>query len=1172
MEVLEVGERELGILRHIGRSLRFHWRSHLPVILGVMIATATLTGALLVGDSMRASLREAALARLGNVSHALGGRGFFRAELADLLNVDLQSSKSGGRAVPAILLRGSVTHAGTGSRVNRIDVLGVDDRLWAIAGDASSPPCSMPVGRFVILNAPLAGELGAKPGDEVLVRVARPSPVSMETLLGRRDDLSVAMRLTVHSVLAVEDVGGFSLEQRQALPQSVWIPLAVLQRALDLPGRVNAILIEAAPGPHVSLAGTVGFLKRALHQRLELADLGLRLRQDPERRIITLESDGFLIAPPVERAALAAGEALRVPATPVLTYLANAIGIVPEEESRPAVLPMVPYSTVTALDTAAVTLLGLRQLDGSPGSELREGDILLNEWAAGDLGAKTGDRIRLTYYVAEPFGRLEERDHTFLLRGVLAMDERAADPVFTPDYPGITDAKSLSVWDPPFPVDLTRVRDRDEEYWDRYRAAPKAFVALAQGRTLWTDRHESLGQSTSIRFVPPDGAELSAVAEAVERELRRNLEPAAVGVVFEPVRERALEASTGSADFGMLFLCFSFFLIVSAVLLVALLFRLATERRAGEVGLLLAVGFARPVVVRVFLVEGLVIATLGAAAGLVLSLAYAWLMLVGLESWWAIGSTSPFLRLHAPAATLAVGFGGSLVVALISIALAIRSLGHASVRSLLAGAVAIDSAVPPRRGKGLVAAAGLGAFGGAITLIGLSAGGILLPPAIAFFCGGAALVVAALCAFRAWLHRDRAAVIWRRGAAALLVLGARNALRHPGRSLLVAGILASATFVITALGAFRVDPEAPAGDRQAGTAGFTMMGESTIPLPYDLGTQTGREALGLNDTAGALLEGAAVLSFRLRSGDETSCRSLYRAAMPRIIGAPDAMLERGGFVFADRLPASAFVGAEAPDGAGPPVDANPWTLLKQTFPDGAIPVIGDEASVKWQLHSGLGEDWSITDESGNPVRLRFVALLAGSALQDELIVAEKSFVRLFPSLSGYSFFLIDVPESRAAEVGRTLERDLHSFAFDALPSIQRLAGYLAVQNTYLTTFQTLGGLGLVLGSVGLAVVLLRNIWERRGELALMRSLGFSSGMLARMVLAETALLVLVGLAAGALPALVAIAPHVASRPGDVPWAVMGLTLLGVFVAGMGAATLALASALRAPLLPALRNE
>ena len=67
----------------------------------------------------------------------------------------------------------------------------------------------------------------------------------------------------------------------------------------------------------------------------------------------------------------------------------------------------------------------------------------------------------------------------------------------------------------------------------------------------------------------------------------------------------------------MLFLAFSFFLIAAALMLVGLLFRLNLERRAREVGLLRAAGYPLATVRRLLLVEGLIVAAIGSAVGLV---------------------------------------------------------------------------------------------------------------------------------------------------------------------------------------------------------------------------------------------------------------------------------------------------------------------------------------------------------------------------------------------------------------------------------------------------------------------------------------------------------------------------------------------------------------------------
>ena len=85
------------------------------------------------------------------------------------------------------------------------------------------------------------------------------------------------------------------------------------------------------------------------------------------------------------------------------------------------------------------------------------------------------------------------------------------------------------------------------------------------------------------------------------------------------------------------------------------------------------------------------------------------------------------------------------------------------------------------------------------------------------------------------------------------------------------------------------------------------------------------------------------------------------------------------------------------------------------------------------------------------------------------------------------------------------------------PAAQRLNEFNAVQNTYLGTFQILGGLGLLLGSAGLGVVVLRNVLERRGELGLLVAVGFRRRLLHRLVLSEHGALLGAGLVLASPP-------------------------------------------------------
>ncbi|MFQ5494591.1 MAG: ABC transporter permease, partial [Phycisphaerae bacterium] len=761
----------------------------------------------------------------------------------------------------------------------------------------------------------------------------------------------------------------------------------------------------------------------------------------------------------------------------------------------------------------------------------------------------------------------------------------------------------------PFPMDLSLIRDKDEKYWDAHHATPKAFITLTDGQRLWAEGHERFGRLTAIQVEPTDGATLAEVRARFERGLLRTLDPTLMGFSVDAVRTRMMRAGEGTTDFGMLFVSFSFFLIASAAMLVALLFRLGAEGRAREVGLLLATGFMPRTVTRMLISEGTILAVVGSAVGTAAALSYAWLMLTGLRTWWSAAANAPFLRLYAAPITLIIGFACGVLVALLSIAWSLRGLSRRSPRSLLAGAVAAGG--PARAmggtGKRQLARAGAPSFSpekgggrtpGAVAKLGedergharlapdpsrvpgTSRGVVMtalafavalflvllplltdaLPETGAFFGSGSALLIGSLLLYSLYLGREQTVVVRHGGWTGWIRLGARHARRRPGRSVLTTAMIASATFLVSSLEAFHLDVGTDPGDRHSGTGGFCLYAESSVPLPFDLNTPEGRESLNIRAEARALLSDVNVLPYRLRPGDESSCLNLYRPTRPRILGAPEAAIARGGFTFSTTL---AETDTEK---------ENPWLLLSGDLGDNVIPVIGDEAAVKWQLHLGLGKELTVTAESGAKRRLRFVALLKGSVLQDELIIAESHFVQLFPSITGHAFFLIDTPPATADNVEPALERELAPFGFDIRSTTRRLADYLAVQNTYLSTFQTLGGFGLILGTVGLAAVLLRNVLERRGELALMRALGFSRAALGWIVFSENASLLLMGLATGVASAALAVAPHVIARPAALPWTSLGFTLGLVSLTGLVAVGAATALSLRGPLLPALRSE
>jgi putative ABC transport system permease protein len=1166
-------------IRFILASLRQNRRVHLAVALGVAVATAVLTGALLVGDSVRGSLRDLTLERLGRIDAALVGPHFFREGLAAELAEDAAFKQAYTDAEAAILVPGNL-QAGNGDdarRATQVSVMGIRPAFWSLGRGG---PAAEIAKDEVALSQSVADELGAKVGDTILLRIPVMQAIPADSPLGKKNETASGHRLRVTAILPPVGLARFGLLPSQQLPRNVYLPLGTLQELLKKPGRANAILVAGGSVERVPDEAAEGALQTALRPRLE--DYGLHINQiSSPVEYDALSSDQLVLDDPTVTAAETAfaGKGLQ----PIVTYLANSL-VVGEGELQ----KKIPYSTVAGVDSAAQ--IGPLLDDAGKPIQLAEDEIALNRWAADDLGAMPGDMVTINFYEPEStHGVLHEHQPPLRLKlaHIVELEEdgkptAAADPHLVPELPGVTDQKSIHDWDLPFEL-VEKVRPQDEAYWDKYRTTPKAFVSLATAKRAWVSRWGTIslmrlpaagvagdeagrapsalptGGSPEARPQPPD---------AVANQLAKYLEPAALGMKFLPVKRLGLAASSGTTPFDALFLGFSFFLIAAAVMLIALLFKLGIEQRARELGLLAAVGFSRKRITRLLATEGFVVAAIGAAVGVVAGIAYAWLVITGLCTWWVAAIATPFLRLHVLPRSLAIGWLIGVVVSWITIRLAIRRLVRLPAARLLAGEAEANpfdaaSIAAPRnwshiREAMVAAAVALAVLG--FVLRGEAQAGV-------FFCSGAAVLVLLLGEARYQL-RTAARNSGGLDSFSLAALSVLNTARNPGRSVLTIGLVATATFLIVAISAFRLDTG------EEGMGGFALVATSDQPIHYDLNTPDGRTELGFLDRNAALLKDWQVYSLRVAAGEDASCLNLYRPTQPRVLGGPASLVDRGGFGWAE---------SGKRTGEGIKAD-NPWTQLRADLGNDEagrpiVPAVLDMNTAAYSLHlGGVGSRLTIHDAAGQPVTVEVVGLLANSILQGNLLVSEASFLRMFPDVGGYKYFLIGAEGDGVAsreeieDVAKALETTLAADGFDATEAREQLASYLAVQNTYLSTFQSLGALGLLLGTVGLAVVQLRSVLERRGELALMRAAGFGRRRLVAMVVCENAVLLLGGLLVGVLAAAVALVPQWAPHGASVPWNTLFALLGAIAVAGLVAGWLATRSALSAPLLPALRGD
>ncbi|MDF7824484.1 FtsX-like permease family protein [Pontiellaceae bacterium B12227] len=1043
------------MIRLVLSSLNYFRRGRLSVFLGVVLASAVLTGSLLMGDSVDGSLRTFALQRLGNIQYAMHTpERLVDRSLADRL---------GNHCAAALVLRGMALS--DEQQVNRVQVVDAEMPFFRLAGVELTLDH-----HEVALNEKLAKALGVSVGDEVSLRIERPGLLPSEApLAAQKTDRTARGRFKVVRVLGDDELGRFGLAADQVVPYNAFVNFLWQDEGEAIEEKAN-LLISADTDPSVLLSRV-----------WKPADFGLIFRE--AGGVLQLEAENVYLESEAARAAMS------VPgAQGTLTYLVNSISNGGNST---------PYSFVLAQQNAA----------------LAEDEMMLNEWLASELEAAPGDAVQLKYFELMSGSTFVERDRTFRVAGVVAMDELKLERELAPLFPGLTDVDRCADWDVGIPMEEEQLEDEaNEAYWDAYRQTPKAMVSLAAGQAMWSNR---FGDLTGVRWLK--GAK-------VEELFREQFDPKAAGYRFEPVRELALASVDQAMDFGQLFVGMSFFLIVAALMLTGLLFVFGVQQRAGEMGMLLATGWRISKVRNLFLLEGGLIAASGSVLGALLGIGYTGLLLNGLSKHWGGAVANSAISLFVSAGTVVTGAVASFICALVAMALAVWRLSGHPARELLQADFSQEfQSLEKKKSSRFQSVLPFLLLAAAIGVVGWALSSDLPNVAMPFFGAGSLMLIAGLL-FCGKLPERFAR---RQGLASVTGLAVRNITRRKGRSLTVAGLLACGSFLVFSVSTMKEDLVSHADAAWSGTGGFEWFGESTLPIKDDLG--------GVN--------------LRVKDGDDASCLNLNRARRPRLLGVePGAMSDRKAFM----------------------ADEDVWQLLQLDLPDGVVPaLVGDADTAMWGLEAKVGPEQGdvldYVDDAGRAFKVKLVGALPMrlSVFQGALLIGEADFMERFPSEAGYRMFLFNEPVK-----GRKLDRA----GFDSVRSVERLLEFYAVESTYLAMFLVLGIFGLVVGSAGVGIVVLRNVQDRKAELAMLRALGYRTAELKRMLLLEHGILTAVGFVIGLVAAFTAMFPALFLSGTAVSIGFMSLLLLGV-VASCGISLgIAVSLSVRGDALAGLRSE
>ena len=752
--------------RLLTQSIRHHWRTHLGVILGCALASLVLVGALMVGDSVKGTLKAQAESRVGKIGEALlCGERFvpWPADKAKRPAVVARMFFPGEDAAGVLLMQGSAVRGDGKARANKVQMVGVDEDFWKLSPrdkkDSRDEKDAVPSVLSVSLNQRLAAQLSVKAGDELSLYVEKPGAFSKDAPLSGEEAALVTVKARVGRIVGDEDFGRFALTASQVPPNTVFVPLAELQAKVGLGEKVNVVLektyvpkgegspwrrefmppTEACsytllpnkrqPDEHLFdrtfgdefsityLAGGRGvelrsprvFLDPELVRSSRMSEKTPKGKIDISRPVFEIYGKGDKL----EELApwMIQGGTPPPPGLDSLTYFVTAIekGAASDSEPRTGDIPVAdgatntsdaqisknpkagsdskapsdhhavgdrnvaapirstPYSMVTAIDAPA---------SGFVQAELADDEIQITRWLADDLGAQPGDTLTLRYSVMGERRELIEKTRTFtILAPIIEMEEPQLDSSWMPDFPNVPDKDSFSKWKPGFPFDSKLIRKKDEEYWEKHRGTPKAFINLKVGQEMWGNRW---GNLTSIRY--PAGTK----REQVER-IAAFIDPKALGFRVVNLREQALAATDAPVDFGQLFASFSFFLIAAASVLTGLLFTFTIEQRAAEAGLLLAVGWTRKQVRRLFLKEGALLALIGATVGVGGAVLYTKAVLAALAGAWSGATGGTTFLFVVNTSTILGGILGSVVMALFAMWRASRRIFKNEAAALMNG-------------------------------------------------------------------------------------------------------------------------------------------------------------------------------------------------------------------------------------------------------------------------------------------------------------------------------------------------------------------------------------------------------------------------------------------------------------------------------------------------------
>lgn len=1074
--------------KSIRRSIIFYRRDAVNQILIIMLLSAIITGSLFTGHSVRVSLRKSSSEKLGNTGILISsGLRYFNGSIAERI-----SKETGEKAVPVLEMDGYCQNFTTGATALNIKIYGVNDKFWQFQGADTIDIKS----GSVAINSKLANHLGITEGDEIIIRFSAPDPIPDNAPFAPTKKDNNSRVLIVGYVLNDQQGAYFSLGISQVSPMNIFLNKSDIRIDGSLS---NRLLIENKNGYPVK------YYQEALRKFITPSDIGLAVRRSDKTGEPELISNRVFIDSAVVSDILA----LIPTGKPLITYLGNSL----EVRDRST-----PYSFITAM-----------------GGDIGENVIWITKWVADDIKADVGDTLKLTWYDPSSVNKsLVERQKSFITGKILDDNHAMADQSLMPDFPGISGSTTCSEWDAGIPILMDKIRDKDEEYWNKYRGTPKAFISYKTGKRLWGN---NFGPATAIRF--PDTLQTESIID----KITGSLDPQTTGFVLSDVRGKSNDAASESVDFSTLFLSLAFFIIVSCIILLSLAVSMFFDSRKEQLRTYFALGFKNSYIRRLLLSETMVISVAGAVPGIFLGYLLNIVTIKALNSVWSGAVQTSTLSAHFSIIPLITGFLAA--EAIISLLLLIKTNRFLeSLRSKESGELKRHQ---PKNNLVLLFISLI------ITLILISLSLVNEGGSVAIsFAGGTLLFITLVLLLRQYCVRKK--------KSKEKITGVKSNLSkqfysfHPSHMVTPVIFIAAGIFAVMITGANKK----VVGDKMllpsGGTGGYLLWAESAVTIKENLNGD-GRKEFGFDEDE---LKELVFVQARRLPGDDASCLNLNHITAPAILGIdPSDFITRGSFSFVTRI-------------KEPGVN-NPWSLLEDAPGDNVIYGIADQTVLQWGLKIKTGDTLVFNAENGQPLKIVICAGLKSSLFQGYLIIGRSYFEKYYPSVPGSSVFLIDGDPASSDYYREVLSQRLSGYGLSVERSGEKLASFQEVTNTYLDVFVVLGVFGMVLGAAGLGFILILNFNQRKREFALMMATGYNIRRIRGLLLKDQLIMLFWGILTGTFSGLLATLPSLRSG-SEIPWSYIPIMIAAVSVAGLSALLLSLRRVRSSSLILLLRKE